>query len=546
MADGTIVDGREPDTPQKQSKSKHEAEFMKPISRVAIGVVAACVALAMLPASALAIARDAVLDRGNVWVNYTRTDSKGKKVTGVPYSQSRWAYESGKLVPTSTPSASTTGYRTDCSGFASLCWSLRDSKGHPYSATTSELGAKGSKKYFEIKKSQLQPGDMILKSTVWGAPVGHAIIFAGWVDAKQKQFWAMEQTTSSSHNGTILHPRTYGEKYYKPYRYSSLEPAYTDCEESVSSGDPVAASLAAARSVYPAGAAAVPALVIANGTQQGDQITGAALSRALSGPLLLVQQKSLPSSVFDEIKRLKPKRVYVLGSTGFVDNKVADKIHSMGPLVIRLCGTNRWQVSAAAMTRVVSEAAAIGRPVDTVYLANGKGLADGVSVTPLLGRTGRPLMFVDKDSMPPYTWKALRASKLKRVVLLGSTGAISAKLEKSLKKSGFTVSRVAGSNASATSKAIADHAVSLKVGFDWKRAGLTSKTSFKDALVWGWASGMAGQVYMLTPSTSLDGTVRGAYIAHRKVVGKARVYGSSSEITSAVRKRLATALRSGK
>lgn len=520
---------------------------MKRSSRLAIGVVAACLALAMLPASALAIARDAVLDRGMVWVNFVRTDSKGNKVTGVPYSQSRWAYESGKLVPTSTPNPSTVGYRTDCSGFASLCWNLRNSKGQPYSATTSEFGAKGSKKYYPIKKSQLQPGDMMLKSTVWGAPTGHAIIFAGWVDSTQKKYWAMEQTTSSSHNGTIKHQRDYGQAYYKPYRYSGLEPEYSDCQESVTSGNAVAASVAAARAIYPASAAtAVPALVVASGVQQGDHVTGAALSRAVGGPLLLVEQKYLPSPVFDEIKRLKPKRVFILGGTGLVDSKVADKIHGLGPQIVRISGNNRWQVSAAAMTKVVTEAAAIGRPVDTVYLANGRGIPDGLSATPVLGRTGRPLMFTDKDSMPHYTWNALRASKIKRVVLLGSTGAISAKLEKALKKGGFTVSRVAGPNASATSKAIADHAVALKVGFDWKRAGLSSKTSFKDALAWGWASGMSGQVYMLTASNALDGTVRGAYIAHRSVVGKARVYGDSKEITSAVRKRLATALRSGK
>ena len=178
--------------PSRCQQSKHEAEFMNRRSTLLIAVAAVCIAIVMLPTSAFAIARDLVISRGMVWVNYSYTDPKThKKLTGVPYSQSRWAYESGQLIPSGTSNPSSLGYRTDCSGFASMCFNLRDSKGHPYSSTTAEFGAKGSKKYIQITKAQLIPGDMILKSTVWGAPGGHAIIFDGWVDAKQTQFWAL-------------------------------------------------------------------------------------------------------------------------------------------------------------------------------------------------------------------------------------------------------------------------------------------------------------------------------------------------------------------
>jgi putative cell wall-binding protein len=528
--------------------SKHEAEFMNRISRTTLAAVAACLAFAVLPASALSIPRDLVLTRGKVWVNYQRVDAKTKKkVNGVPYSQSRWAYENGNLVPKGTSSPSTVGYRTDCSGFASLCWNLRDSKGKPYSASTSVLGAKGSKRYFQITKTMLRPGDMMLKSAVWGAPTGHAIIFAGWVDSTQKKYWALEQTKSSAHDGTILHPRDFGEAYYRPYRYSGIEDPYSDCQESVTASDAYHAASDAARSSFPtATTTSVPALVVASADQCGDQIVAASLARAVGGPTLLVSQKWLPSTTYDEIKRLKPKRVFVLGSTAVISKAVSDKIGSMRCTVVRINSKNAWQTAALSIERTVSEAAASKRSVDTAYLVNGRGLADALSVSPVLGKTGRPLLFVDKDSMPAYTTKALKKSGIKKLVLLGSADAISAKQEKALKKAGYSASRIAGANAYRTSVAIASHAISLKVGFTWKSAGLVSRTSFTDALAWASASGLSNRVYLLTASNALDSGVRGAVIEQRKTIGKVRVHGNDSAISDAVRSRLATAMRSGK
>lgn len=521
---------------------------MNRISKTTLMVVAACLAFAVLPASALSIPRDLVLTRGKVWVNYQRVDAKTKKtVSGVPYSQSRWAYENGNMVPAGTANPSTVGYRTDCSGFASLCWNLRDSKGKPYSASTSVFGAKGSKKYYEITKAQLQPGDMMLKSTVWGAPTGHAIIFAGWVDSTQKKYWALEQTKSKAHDGTILHPRDFGEAYYKPYRYSAIEDSYSDCQVSVSASDAYRASSDAAKSAFPAATTkSVPALVVVSASQPGDQIVAASLARALGGPVLVTHSKWLPSAAFDEIKRLKPERVFVLGTTSIVQTTVSNKIASLGPKVYRITSKNAWQAAALSIERTVKEAAASGRPVDTAYLVNGRGLADALSVSPVLGKTGRPLLFIDKDSMPAYTTKALKKSGIKKLVLIGSADAISAKQENALKKAGYSVSRIAGANAYRTSVAIAAHALSLNVGFSWKSAGLVSRTSYTDALAWASASGLSNQVYLLTASNWLDSGVRGPVIAQRTTIGKMRVYGNNRAITTAVRDRLAIALRSGK
>ena len=534
--------------PSSCQKSKHEAEFMNRRSTLLIAVAAVCIAVAMLPTSAFAISRDLVISRGKVWVNYTYTDPKThKKVTSVPYSQSRWAYESGALIPAKTSNPSSLGYRTDCSGFASMCMNLRDSKGHPYSATTAEFGAKGSKKYVQIAKSQLLPGDMILKSTVWGAPVGHAIIFAGWVDAAQTKFWALEQTSSSSHNGTILHSRAYGQPYFRPYRYVGLDDPYADVLESVNGSDPYRSAAAAADITYPpTQTVTVPALVIAAGSKWGDQVVASELAGQLHGPALLSATGSLPASTTAEIKRLKPSRIIMIGSSATLSKSVQSQLASLCPSVSRVEGNDLFNTSANALKTTIAEAKANGVTVTVAYVVSGDQPAAALSIAPVINRAPRPMLFVHANTVPSSVLSALKASHVKNVVILGGTKTITTTVEKALKKAGCTTSRIAGADKYKTSLAIAKHALSLNLGFGWKRLGVGSPSSTLDAFAWGSSNGANGSLFVLTPAASLDANVRKSAAAHRTEIGKARVFGGAGAVSQGARKTLAVALRTGK
>ena len=513
-----------------------------------IAVIAACMFSAALPTSAFAISRDLVISRGLVWVNHTSTDPKThKKVTGVPYSQSRWAYESGALIPASTSNPSSLGYRTDCSGFASMCLNLRDSKGHPYSATTAEFGAKGSKKYIQITKAQLIPGDMILKSTVWGAPVGHAIIFDGWVDAAQTQFWALEQTSSSSHNGTILHPRKYGEPYFRPYRYVGLDDPYSDVEESVNGCDPYRSAAAAADASYSTThTVTVPALVVASGTAWADQVVASEIAGQVHGPTLLSLASSLPASTTAEIKRLRPSRIVMIGSAARLSAKVQSQITSMCPNVVRVEGADPFAISASGLAKVSSEAKANSATVDTIYVASGDEPNEAMSIAPVVYRVPRPVLFVHANSVPSVVLGALKASKVKNLILLGGSSTISKSVEKTLTKAGCKVSRINAGDKYKTSLAIATKALALRAGFTWKRLGVGSPSSTLDAFAWASANGFNGSLFVLTPASSLDANVRKNAAAHRAEIGKARVFGGSAAVSQGARKTLAVALRTGK
>ena len=96
------------------------------------------------------VARSTMISRGQDWVN-----------KHVPYSQEK-TYD---------------GYRTDCSGFVSMCWQL----GKP-GLTTATLHTVSH----DITKNDLQPGDAM------NCPSHHVVLFAGWSDSSKTHYTAME------------------------------------------------------------------------------------------------------------------------------------------------------------------------------------------------------------------------------------------------------------------------------------------------------------------------------------------------------------------
>lgn len=122
-----------------------------------------------------------MIARGQDWVN-----------KHVPYSQA----------------ATHDGYRTDCSGFVSMCWEL----GKP-GLSTSTLPQVSH----HITKNDLQPGDAIL------CEGHHVILFAGWSDSSKSHYVAMEEASPTY--GTIKRvvPYPYFDtSCYHPVRYNSV------------------------------------------------------------------------------------------------------------------------------------------------------------------------------------------------------------------------------------------------------------------------------------------------------------------------------------
>ena len=126
--------------------------------------------------------RGTVINRGQAWVN-----------AHVPYNQGG-TYD---------------GYRTDCSGFVSMCWELSKP-----GLTTSTLGGASTR----ISKGQLAAGDAILCAST------HVVLFAGWADGSQSSYVGMEEANSSTGTvkRTIPYPYWSDQGCYQPVRGNNV------------------------------------------------------------------------------------------------------------------------------------------------------------------------------------------------------------------------------------------------------------------------------------------------------------------------------------
>jgi hypothetical protein len=145
---------------------------------------------AVQPAAVAAVTRDQVIARAKTWNPHTSSR--------IPYSQ------------TSTYG----GYRTDCSGYASMALAL--SKPGP-----NTVGLASSTYSTPISMSQLQMGDLIIDA-IGSNTTRHAVIFEKWTGSAHSSYWAYEQRGGY---GTDYRTLTYGlssGSEFKAYRPKNL------------------------------------------------------------------------------------------------------------------------------------------------------------------------------------------------------------------------------------------------------------------------------------------------------------------------------------
>ena len=179
-----------------------------------------------------------------------------------------------------------------------------------------------------------------------------------------------------------------------------------------------------------------------------DALASAPLAGALRAPTLLVPPDHVPTVVLDELRRLSPERITLLGGTAVISTTVEAGVGTIAPTVRRLGGADRFATAVAIGDAVEQEVGA-----STVYLATGMGFADALAGGAL---TDGPILLVTADSVPAVTLAALQAWQPDRVVAFGGPVAISqAVLDQVAAATGANVDRIWGPTRYATAAAVA-------------------------------------------------------------------------------------------
>lgn len=246
---------------------------------------------------------------------------------------------------------------------------------------------------------------------------------------------------------------------------------------------------------------------VANGLRYADALTAGPAATKDGGPLLLAMQNSVPDNVLDEIQRLKPARIHVVGGTSVVSAGVESTLNAIAP-VTRLAGESRYETAAAVSSRWADSASwAPGNPV--VYLAVGENFPDALSGGSGAAIEKGALMLSSKTALTEPTSDAIKRLKPSKVLLVGGTNVLSEAVRlqvKDLVPATTQVERYAGADRYATSAVVATKSGSADVTD--KALFLATGLNFPDALAGVPAASKLGAPLFLSQPTCLPPSVK--------------------------------------
>lgn|GEM_PF-3177047 len=216
----------------------------------------------------------------------------------------------------------------------------------------------------------------------------------------------------------------------------------------------------------------VPVAYVATGASFADALSAAPAAAAQGGPLLLTTRDALPDAVRDELTRLKPQKIVVVGGTGAVSAAVYAQLTAIQPAIRRDAGTDRY-----ATSRIVNERA-FGSGAPIVYVATGRDFPDALSASAAAGALAGAVVLVDGKSttVPQATRDLISDLAARDIRIAGGTGAVSADIAQNL-ASLASVIRLSGADRYETSAAISRSAFSSA-----SSVMFAVGTSFADAL----------------------------------------------------------------
>ena len=218
---------------------------------------------------------------------------------------------------------------------------------------------------------------------------------------------------------------------------------------------------------FPEGA---PALVLVRGDEYNEGVVAAPLAAAYGGAILLVPPEGLTSTLSEEIVRLDPQQVFLIGLAR--PNTVTGQLEEIldDPDVKAFQGDDPAETAVLVAEEIQNARSEIER----VVIVPPDGFADALSVAPLAAAQGWPILLADTDGgLPRATRDAIEE--------LGANGAlvVGTVVELDLED----VVRQVGADSDETTALVA--AYGLNEGMSFEHVVIASGDSFPEALVAG-------------------------------------------------------------
>lgn len=207
--------------------------------------------------------------------------------------------------------------------------------------------------------------------------------------------------------------------------------------ERLGGADRVEVAIRASQEAFPGGAGVV---YLASGATFSDALAGSAAAGFGGGPVLLVPRDSVPQGVLNEMVRLSPGRIVILGGTASISAELERSLDYLPAAVERVAGDDRYEV-AASLARLT-----FGTSSDIIYVASGQTFPDALSASAAAGSWHVPVLLAAKDGVPEPVLGLLREeTMLEEIIVVGGTSTISEAVVEQLGRFGH-VTRIGGAD----------------------------------------------------------------------------------------------------
>ena len=209
-------------------------------------------------------------------------------------------------------------------------------------------------------------------------------------------------------------------------------------------------AVAVSQSTHPA---TVIDIYLASGAGFADALAASTALARSDSALLLTNPDQLSSEVRNEIMRLSPMRIFLIGGPSALSASVAAEVEALvGIAPIRLAGMDRY----ATATAVSEHAVPVGGGI--LYVATGVGYADALSAAVALTDPQASLLLSAADHLPEVVEAEIRRLAPHTVYVIGGPAAIGdSVLAEIALIVGSTPTRIAGNNRSETTAAMSRH-----------------------------------------------------------------------------------------
>lgn len=278
-------------------------------------------------------------------------------------------------------------------------------------------------------------------------------------------------------------------------------------------------------------------VILAYAANYPDALAAAALAGDKDSPILLTDGGNLTEQTKNQIERLSPTEVIVVGGPAAINDSVLRSAQSAAPKanVRRIWGQTRYETSLNIMNDLSNDS-------DTVVIATGANFADALSISPYSYASASPIILCDPTSgLSNEALEAISNGGYSKAVIVGGINAVPESVLPKLQDCGISnITRLSGETRYETSQKIAEFELSQGLGFGVDGITLATGGNFPDALAAGPVAGRR-----LSPLLLVD---RGATSASQWLsprsgsISGALIVGGENAISSQDARSLASAM----